>query len=341
MENAIHHLRVNVKSLAAEAKIIRDEMETRVPLHGQERTDPRVGDVGGFLLAGIHQPAHGHFQGGGLLHVAAQDLAPVGVTPNDLANVPTVSTLMPLDIAALQYLYGEAAPDTNDDVYIFRHAANEDVNPADYGYSGFDVHDYLNSYVTIDDPGRMNVLGLFLAAGLRRNLEERGKACKLTGALTIEADGMRASVVFEPGAVTVTRAETEARVLSSWIPQDLQILTDDERYDFVLFLGDYVYETDQIEGAHDTTPDRTIQFPDGLSLEGSLEARGRNHGSASKRLLNTSGSHGCPRARLPAISDETEVIAGSLQDGPPIEATWLVSADQRLPPALRRAEPGS
>ena len=36
--------------------------------------------------------------------------------------------------------------------------------------------------------------------------------------------------------------------------------------DFVLFLGDYVYEADIIPGAQDPTPERHIRFPDGMAL---------------------------------------------------------------------------
>ncbi len=66
--------------------------------------------------------------------------------------------------------------------------------------------------VRIDDPSRMNVLGLFVASSLRRNLEERGLACGLDGALTIDADGMRATVRFGPEEVVVTREDVKARV---------------------------------------------------------------------------------------------------------------------------------
>jgi hypothetical protein len=66
--------------------------------------------------------------------------------------------------------------------------------------------------VSIDDPPTMNVLGLFLAASLRRNLLQRARRCELRGALTIDAAGMRASVRFEEDGATVTRAETPARV---------------------------------------------------------------------------------------------------------------------------------
>jgi hypothetical protein len=66
--------------------------------------------------------------------------------------------------------------------------------------------------IRIDDPPTMNVLGLFLASSLRRNLVERGRPCPLRGAMTIDADGMRATVRFEEDGVTVTRRDTPARV---------------------------------------------------------------------------------------------------------------------------------
>lgn len=73
--------------------------------------------------------------------------------------------------------------------------------------------------IRIDDPPTMNVLGLFLASSLRRNLVERGRACPLRGAMTIDADGMRATVRFEEDGVTVTRRDTPARVsLSGPLP---------------------------------------------------------------------------------------------------------------------------
>lgn len=60
--------------------------------------------------------------------------------------------------------------------------------------------------VRIDDPPSMNVLGLFLASSLRRNLVERGRKCPLRGVLTVDAEGMRATVRFEEDGATVTRA---------------------------------------------------------------------------------------------------------------------------------------
>jgi hypothetical protein len=66
--------------------------------------------------------------------------------------------------------------------------------------------------VTIDDPPNMNVLGLFLASSLRRNLVEKGRPCSLRGAMTVDADGMRATVRFDESGVRVTREPTDATV---------------------------------------------------------------------------------------------------------------------------------
>ena len=61
--------------------------------------------------------------------------------------------------------------------------------------------------VRIDAPAEMNVLGLFLAARQRAY----GRTCKLRGALTINADGMRATVRFEEEGAIITRQPAEAR----------------------------------------------------------------------------------------------------------------------------------
>jgi hypothetical protein len=70
-------------------------------------------------------------------------------------------------------------------------------------------------HVVIEDPPTMNLLGLFLASSLRRNLVGEGRSCRLRGALTIDADGMRATVRFDEDGATVTRSETPARVTIS------------------------------------------------------------------------------------------------------------------------------
>jgi hypothetical protein len=69
--------------------------------------------------------------------------------------------------------------------------------------------------VQVDDPPTMNVLGLFLATALRRNLVERERPCDLRGGLAVDAGGMRATVRFEEGGVTVTRKEEPVRVTIS------------------------------------------------------------------------------------------------------------------------------
>lgn len=71
----------------------------------------------------------------------------------------------------------------------------------------------------------MNVLGLFLASALRRNLIERGRACPLTGGLTVDADGMRATVRFESDGCTVTRKQEPARVtVSASLPVFVEVI---------------------------------------------------------------------------------------------------------------------
>jgi alkaline phosphatase D len=57
------------------------------------------------------------------------------------------------------------------------------------------------------------------------------------------------------------------RYFTAW-----RVLVEQEKdVDFVLFLGDYVYEADVIVGAQDPTPDRHVKFPDGLALGDSPE----------------------------------------------------------------------
>jgi hypothetical protein len=90
--------------------------------------------------------------------VMAYELAPPTVAVEELLSIPTVGTPMPLDIEALQYLYGPAGPDTGDDVYILRGSLNEQVDVASYGYGDFEVHNYVNGYLSIADDGGYNAL---------------------------------------------------------------------------------------------------------------------------------------------------------------------------------------
>jgi hypothetical protein len=79
--------------------------------------------------------------------------------------------------------------------------------------------------VRIDDPPTMNILGLFLAGTLRRNLVEHGRACPLRGSLAVDADGMRATVRFEEDGVTVTRqGGAELVRISGSLPVLLNVL---------------------------------------------------------------------------------------------------------------------
>ncbi|NOZ86313.1 MAG: hypothetical protein GXP49_08595 [Deltaproteobacteria bacterium] len=52
------------------------------------------------------------------------------------------------------------------------------------------------------------------------------------------------------------------RYFNSW---QVMCRTDPD-LDFVLFLGDYIYEFDRIPGAQEPTPDRKVDLPDGLAL---------------------------------------------------------------------------
>jgi hypothetical protein len=73
--------------------------------------------------------------------------------------------------------------------------------------------------VRVDDPAEMNVLGLFLAARLRAYDGEPA----LRGALTVDAEGMRATVRFEEDGATITRQAAPAR---SEIAAPFQLLVD-------------------------------------------------------------------------------------------------------------------
>ena len=80
--------------------------------------------------------------------------------------------------------------------------------------------------VRIDDPPTMNVLGLFLASSLRRNLVERGRPCRLRGNLTVDAEGMAATVRFLEDGVTITRQESASKVrLTATLPVLVRALT--------------------------------------------------------------------------------------------------------------------
>jgi len=61
--------------------------------------------------------------------------------------------------------------------------------------------------VRIEDPPGMNVLGLFLAAALRRSAHP----CALAGILEVGAGRMRAQVRFASGEAVVTRAAGPAK----------------------------------------------------------------------------------------------------------------------------------
>jgi hypothetical protein len=66
--------------------------------------------------------------------------------------------------------------------------------------------------VTIEDPPRMNLLGLILASVLERNLRDEAKRrrCeKLAGNVVVTAGEMTITLKFEGGGVSVARGASE------------------------------------------------------------------------------------------------------------------------------------
>lgn len=67
-------------------------------------------------------------------------------------------------------------------------------------------------HVTIEDPPRMNLLGLMLAHILERNLAHprlKQRAARLSGEVAVQAGQMAVTLSFERGAVTVRRGAVE------------------------------------------------------------------------------------------------------------------------------------
>jgi hypothetical protein len=66
--------------------------------------------------------------------------------------------------------------------------------------------------VTIDDPPRMNLLGLILAGIIERNLEDQAKLQrfeKLDAEVVVKAGEMAVTLRFEKGQLTVSRGVAE------------------------------------------------------------------------------------------------------------------------------------
>ncbi len=57
----------------------------------------------------------------------------------------------------------------------------------------------------------MNVLGLVMAAALRRTFAARPGPGRLRGALRVDAGGMRATIVFDADGARITRREEAVR----------------------------------------------------------------------------------------------------------------------------------
>jgi hypothetical protein len=115
----------------------------------------------------------------------AYRFAPSTIADSALLSVGTANTFMPLDIEALQYLYGAAAPVESDDVYILRQFPAQEVDIEAYGYSDFEVHNYLNGYVAITDTGGYNALVIPLNSGVDVDLSS---SWNFTGAGYATAD---------------------------------------------------------------------------------------------------------------------------------------------------------
>lgn len=68
-------------------------------------------------------------------------------------------------------------------------------------------------YVIIDDPQRMNLLGLILANIIERNLSQPPllqRFEKLSGSLNVQARKMEISLTFEGGKLVVSREKAES-----------------------------------------------------------------------------------------------------------------------------------
>ncbi len=66
--------------------------------------------------------------------------------------------------------------------------------------------------VTIDDPARMNLLGLILGSVLERNLEKpeiERRAARLRAAVAVQAGEMVVTLAFQGGPVQVRRGRPE------------------------------------------------------------------------------------------------------------------------------------
>ena len=86
------------------------------------------------------------------------DYYPDSVHERELVRESPALTFMPLDIEALQFLYG-AAGDADNDLYVLREPGSDpELEAMIRGYESHSVHDYYNAYVTIADSGGHNAL---------------------------------------------------------------------------------------------------------------------------------------------------------------------------------------
>ena len=88
----------------------------------------------------------------------AYDYYPDSVHERELVRESPALTFMPLDIEALQFLYG-AAEDADNDLYVLRERRSDpELEAMIRAYDSHSVHDYYNAYVTIVDSGGHNAL---------------------------------------------------------------------------------------------------------------------------------------------------------------------------------------
>jgi serralysin len=116
--------------------------------------------------------------------IMAYDLVPDSVSDSSVQFYGTAESFMPLDIQALQYLYGESS-NTSDDVYAISYFGD---SPSIFGYNDFVEHNYDNAYLSIVDDGGYNALIFFIDEDLQINLAPDSWSTTAGGYLTAELD---------------------------------------------------------------------------------------------------------------------------------------------------------
>ena len=97
---------------------------------------------------------------------------PTSISQSKLTYWTSALTMMPLDIDALQYLYGEST-NTDDDVYVFLSEYEYDITDVKLAYAqsrGAEYNEYPSGYVSIVDSGGYNELFIEFSTNLTVNL---------------------------------------------------------------------------------------------------------------------------------------------------------------------------